>query len=423
MSRLRKLIWASWFIGTGLVLLSWLRVVSSDVGWVGTYIAAVGWLLSPATSNQSRIPHTQSESHAEPHNLSHETANEYRSTIRQITHQLDRAPQNRMGLLIARGAHYRALGEWDAAIADLNSALTGNSDANAEAYLNRGVALLQKGRAEEALSDFEISITLFRDDSSESENLSYALEWQIRTLVKLELYEDAITKCEDALHSPNNRKLNIRMLRGISLSGLGQNEAAIEELSSVIDALSGDAEQDMLVNSLEARAGAFLGIGIVEKAVSDIDRIQGIDGLTVSNLNLQAQSEFLLEDYKAASNCYRKAITIDASHADSFSQLAVIQACCPADNLRDGKLAEENARQACELSAWNDWTHISVLAAAKAEQGDFEQAIELAEWALRLAPNQEKQERQERVEQYRNSEPMRLIATRPRTTFRRNPLV
>ena len=212
------------------------------------------------------------------------------------------------------------------------------------------------------------------------------------------------------------------MLRGISLSGLGRNDAAIEELNSVINALNHASDQDTLVDSLEARAGAFLGMGIVDKAVSDIERVQTIDGLTVSNLNLKAQSEFLMEDYKAASNCYRKAITIDSLHADSFAQLAVIQACCPSHTLRDGQQAEENARQACELSAWNDWTHISVLAAAKAEQGDFEQAVEFAEWSLRLAPKREKEERQERIDQYRNNEPMRLPATRPRIAFRRNRL-
>jgi tetratricopeptide (TPR) repeat protein len=372
---IRKLIWTSWFIGTGLVLLSWLRLVGNDVGWYGTYIAATGWLVSIATSTQSKIPRIESESIAERHNLSPQTANEYRAIISRLTRRLHDAPQNRTRLLISRGAHYRALGDWDAAIADLDVALASNPDGNGEAYLNRGVALLQNGRTEETLSDFEASITRFLDNPSESENLSYASEWQIRTLIRLEQYEEALSKCEETLHLPLDRELDTRMFRGISMSALGKNDDAVNELNFVIDALDDNDEQTKVVDAFEARAGAFLAIGNIAEAISDVEYVQGIDGLAVSNLNLRAQAEFLLEDYRAARNCYQKAITIDPSHADSFAQLAVIQACCPAKNLRDGKIAEENARQACELSERNDWTHISVLAAAKAEQGHFKQAI------------------------------------------------
>lgn len=394
--------------------------MSNDVGWYGTYIAAAGWLASLTTSDQSRIPRTQSESSEDTNNLDAQTANEHRHFLDQITHRLDDAPKNRAELLVSRGMYYGAIENWDAAITDLNAALAIKPDDNGEAYLHRGATLLQSGHPVEALSDFEISITQFLADSSEVENLNHALEWQIRTLIQLERFEDAIAKCEEALNLPTNRELTIRMQRGIALTGMGRNDDAVNELNFIVETLGDKTDQDILGRTLVARAEAYLKLDIIDKAVSDIERAQAIDGLTFSNLHLMAQSEILRDDYRAALNCYEKIIAIAPNHADGFAQLAVIQACCPNDTHRNGDRAEENARTACELSKWNDWTHISILAAAKAEQGDFNQAIELAEWSLRIAPDSEKQDRQKRIDQFRDGEPFRIGNARPRTIYRRS---
>ena len=56
MTGIRKLIWVSWFIGTGLIVLSYLRLVNNEVGMYGLVISSIAWMLSAATSNQSHDP-------------------------------------------------------------------------------------------------------------------------------------------------------------------------------------------------------------------------------------------------------------------------------------------------------------------------------------------------------------------------------
>jgi hypothetical protein len=51
-----KACWALWVGGTALILLSWVNVVPTAVGWVGFGAAAAGTLLSFAAQNAPRGP-------------------------------------------------------------------------------------------------------------------------------------------------------------------------------------------------------------------------------------------------------------------------------------------------------------------------------------------------------------------------------
>lgn len=43
---LLNLAWALWIVGTALVILSWMNVVSVQIGWGGFAIGTVGFILS-----------------------------------------------------------------------------------------------------------------------------------------------------------------------------------------------------------------------------------------------------------------------------------------------------------------------------------------------------------------------------------------
>ena len=43
---LLNLAWALWFVGTAMVILSWVNVVSIQIGWAGFAIGTVGFILS-----------------------------------------------------------------------------------------------------------------------------------------------------------------------------------------------------------------------------------------------------------------------------------------------------------------------------------------------------------------------------------------
>ncbi len=421
MSHLRKLIWASWFIGTSLVLLSWLRLVSNDVGWCGSYIAGAGWLVSLATSRNSSFIRLNCEDTDESSRLDRQTACEYQASIDQLTRQMDNSPENRSALLASRGAFHRVLGNWDAAIADLDAALASNPDCGGNAYFDRSIALLNSGRPEPALLDVENAIAYFQNDDESYEQYEWARQWRHDILLKLERFDAVVENCDQILLEPTPDELATRLTRGIALTELGRIPESLNELSTVVDAfVEKEQDEESLISALQARAGAYLRAGEVEMALADIRRLQTIEGLTADNLSRMGVAEIQTNDYRAALNCYEKAVLLDPSMANNYFQLAIIQAGSPDDRFRDGPQAEVNARKACELTKWNDWNCISVLAAAKAELGEFDQAIEFAEWSLRIAPDREKKQRQERVDQFRDGKPFRIGEALPRTIYRRN---
>ena len=419
MTRIRKLIWALWFTGSGLVLLSWLRLVNTDVGWTGTYIAAAGWLVSLATSRQPQISRDDSTESIESSGLDRETADEYRAAIVELTRRLERLPENRSELLASRGAYYRALGKWESAISDLDSAIATSPHADGVTLFDRAIALYESGDAERALADIQNAIEQFETCEDEPDDLESAHLWMHDILLKLERFEAVIADCNRLLPTQTANEARIRIARACALTAIGKHDDSLNELNTVMTQLDNDHVNR--AQALRARAGVRLRMGEVARAIVDIEQLQTDEGPTEDNLSLMGLAQIQSNDFHEALNCYKKAALLATPSADTYSQIALIQAGCPEEKSRDGTQAEVNARKACELTKWNDWTHISILAAAKAELGDFAEAIELAEWAFRLAPDQEKNERQERIEQYRNGEPFRIGDALPRTILRRNP--
>ena len=97
------------------------------------------------------------------------------------------------------------------------------------------------------------------------------------------------------------------------------------------------------------------------------------------------------------------------SHEISHSNLAWFLATSSSDRFRNGTEAVSAAKNACELSHWQNSGFIDALAAAYAEARDLEQAVKYEKQSLTdssLAPK-ERQEREKRLALFQQRKPFR----------------
>jgi tetratricopeptide (TPR) repeat protein len=111
------------------------------------------------------------------------------------------------------------------------------------------------------------------------------------------------------------------------------------------------------------------------------------------------------EHYDKALADFREVVRLDPKQAYGYTALAWLLATCPDAKFRDGRQAVEAAQRACELSKGPE--EFVTLAAAFAEAGDFDRAVEAQARAIELAPAKAKTEYQRRLDLYKNKRPYR----------------
>ena len=81
----------------------------------------------------------------------------------------------------------------------------------------------------------------------------------------------------------------------------------------------------------------------------------------------------------------------------------------PVEGERDERRrAVEAARKACELTDFQDFNALKALAAAFAEQGNFEKAIGWQEKAIERSPEEKKAAEEELLNLYQDEKPFRV---------------
>ena len=102
------------------------------------------------------------------------------------------------------------------------------------------------------------------------------------------------------------------------------------------------------------------------------------------------------------------AIRLDPWDPKAYKGRAWLWATCPDEKYRDGKRAVESATRACKLTDWKVADYLDTLAAAWAEAGDFDAAVEWQENALGILAKNDEQNRKDfeaRLTLYRAKKP------------------
>lgn len=75
---------------------------------------------------------------------------------------------------------------------------------------------------------------------------------------------------------------------------------------------------------------------------------------------------------------------MEGARALTRSCRAWLRATCPNPSFRNGKLTVADAKGACNITSWRNWDYIDTLAAACAEDGDFDGAVRFEQKAIAL---------------------------------------
>lgn len=113
------------------------------------------------------------------------------------------------------------------------------------------------------------------------------------------------------------------------------------------------------------------------------------------------------DDYERASADLDRAIELNPKLAEAYFLRSQLRSVSPDPRFLNGKLAVEDAKQACELTAWNHWQCLAPLACAYAEAGDFDAAIETMKKAVPAAPLDKQKHLSEAIDKFRQKKPMR----------------
>lgn len=191
------------------------------------------------------------------------------------------------------------------------------------------------------------------------------------------------------------RDASYRLARGFAYYEQGKPEEAVVDFSAALEI---DADN---VKALNNRANVYVNLGDYDAAVADLDRAIQLDEKNTAAYNNRGHAHEMRGNYEQAMSDYRRATELDPKYALAANNLAWLAATCPDVAVRDSSTAVARAVTACELTNYEQPLFLSTLAAAYAEQGDFDKAVETQQQANRLAEDQLPEEFEQRLEAFK----------------------
>lgn len=198
-------------------------------------------------------------------------------------------------------------------------------------------------------------------------------------------YEEEVDTLKKAISiDPNNAATHNNL--GHAYNNLGRYEEAIQALKQ---SLIKDPNNAIAHNNLGL---AYNNLSRYEEAKQCFEKVvmkEPNDPTVWTGLAVSCQK---LKEYERSISCFKKAIQYKSDSTEVFwlyTGLSFLYATCPEAEFRNGKEAILLAEQACKLTDHKNHLCIAVLAAAYAESGDFNKAIECQKKAIDLVGEKE----------------------------------
>ena len=242
------------------------------------------------------------------------------------------------------------------------------------AHNDLGEALEQSGRVDEAVSHFHRAVEINPKYADAQYNLGVALEKNGRT-------EEAIAQFNKALEIvPNSAKAHYNL--GVTLEKAGRVDEAISHYNRALE---------INPNSVKAHYNLGIVLGKVGRADEAIPHFAKALELNPSSADINCNLGVALQAcgrVDAAISHYSRALEINPKSVSVLRNLSWVLATCPEASLRNGLRAVALAEQANLLTGGSSPTILATLAAAYAETGRFDKALETAQAALQVTETQ-----------------------------------
>jgi tetratricopeptide (TPR) repeat protein len=146
----------------------------------------------------------------------------------------------------------------------------------------------------------------------------------------------------------------------------------------------------------------------LERALADSNEGIRLEPTAAVGYNNRGELWSRKKDYEKALIDFAESIKLDPDNAHAYDSRAWLLATCPDGSFRDGARAVDSAIRACGLSEWMEASNIDTLAAAYAEHGEFDKAVQLQEEAIKLFADADQRKRgEERLSLYKEKKPYR----------------
>src|SRR6059058_1129143 len=239
------------------------------------------------------------------------------------------------------------------------------------AEYNLGLALKNQGQLDEAISHYRRAINIWPDYVDAHYNLGGAYIEKGEVDEALAEYRRAIEIRPEEADSHNNY--------GSALRELKQFEQAEAEYKRALSLRPQYLDARLNLGSL------LLQRGRTAEAITNLEaarRLQPNDAATRVTLALALMKNRQTGEAAAELN---RALQLAPDKVNALNILAWLLATASDDSVRDGKRAVQLAERANTLAGNNDPTILHTLAAAYAEAGRFDEALQTARQAMKLA--------------------------------------
>jgi tetratricopeptide (TPR) repeat protein len=271
------------------------------------------------------------------------------------------------------------------------------SKPSCEVYMRRGRIWDVRGKNKQAIADFTEAIRL--EPRNKEAFILRGGAWTENEC------ERAIADYSEAIDlDPKDGMIHYN--RGVKWAEMKDFDKAIADYT---EAILLDPNNGWNSRTIFCRANSWSKKKEYDKAIADYSESIRLDPTFWLGFNARGDVWKAKKDFEKAMADYNETIRLARPTSTTGpNSRAWLWATCPDPKYRDGKKAVDSALKVCEMSKWKAATHLGTLAAAYAESGEFDKAVEHQEKANKLYTDDgDKKKGEARIKLYKDKKPYR----------------